>query len=461
MMNLLKRFFKIFTAGNLEFSWFYSMIFICTFFINQRGFPMLSSFLVFWGAVLLTKLVSRKKRYFFVIMLFHALGYLVSSLIILASFYKPAGALFDLGWLIAVWLTPRGLVESFLLVLILAGVMVLWGCGVIFGLKPVNYKITVQRFEKSILTIFFIALLAAALHLDIPQLPLQVLVVFFWGIMAIALFKNERWELDSYTSQSFKLITLFIMGLFLSIIPVLAFCMDYLHWAADRGLAVAKAALEPISPYLLSFLKLIIQWAGYGNAADASNSQNTMNQVSSDYSALGSGPKTELISNIIWVLLTAVVIFLVVLLVTALIRILLTKRGGNIKAAPSTPSFRYIWQRFLALLKILGVQIRSLLPASRGRSLAEKVYARLISWGTFHGIEHWSSDTPYEYAARLTGQYEHFAGEINIIMDCFCRDIYSNQGLTPSEELSLQQAWQKIRRNKPILPANKQASGQE
>jgi len=456
-MSIFIRFFRVFAAGNLVFSWLYSLIFVGTFFINQKGFPMLNSFLVFWGAVLLTKLLNRKKRYVWVILLCHALGCLVTSPLILASFYKPQGPLFDWRWLLSMWTVPRSPLESFLLVVILAGILLLWVCGVNFASKPVNYQNTIRRFEKGLLTFYFIALFAGVLKVEMAQLPLQVLNIFLWGIVAVGLYKNEQWGADSRTSHGFKLVTFFIIGLLLSIIPVLTFCMDYLRWAAERGLAMAQTAVEPVTPYLLSLLKLLFSRAGYKDAADASIFRNSMEQAGSDYSMVGSSASLDFITSLIWVLLAVLIIILAVLLVMVLIRVLLTKKGGDHQDTPLNNSLGGIWQRLLTLLHILVLQLSSLFTARPNRSPAEKAYVKLIRWGTFHGIEHGSSDTPYEYAARLAGKYEYLAGDIKTIIDCFCREIYGNQGLTPAEELSLQQAWKRIRANKPA-PSNEPAT---
>lgn len=448
-MSRSKRFWQTLAAGNMEFFCLYTIIVTATYFINQRGFPLLSSFLVFWMAFVLTSLLRKRRLYTFLIVLIHMPGYLLAALLILASFYKPSSSLGELDWITSILSAPGNLADTAVLILILAGVTLLWAFGTILAIKEIRYKNTIKYFENSIFIIFFTTLFIGLVEFHMPQLPLYILNVFLWGILAIALGKNSSWESGRRNSAG-KLISIFAVGTIISIVTILLFFMDYLHWIADQGFEIVKTAVKPISPYLLNTVKFIFGRMGYENTSPASASPNSLGETISDYGVFGAGGGSELIYKILLGLLVFMMICVAAVLVVMLFRwlgkMLLTKRGYDVENSSLTKTLGQILDELLALAAAVWIGAKTLFSAKKNRSTVEKIYRKLTIWGTFHGIERSSSETPHEYAQRLGDKYSHFADEFHIITEYFCQEIYGDQKLTPADELSLKRAWKHIGR---------------
>ncbi len=445
-MSKLKQAFLTFSIGNIAFYCLYSAIFFVTYFINQRGFPLSSSFLAFWLAVIITKLLAGRRVYIFVIILTHAAGYLLPSLLILKAFYDPAGSLFDIGWLTVLLSSSLSVVDTLTLLLIITGTISLWIFGIRFGLNQGGYQDTFKIFENSVYVLFFITMMTGFIKADIPQMPLYILTVFLWGILSAALTKNSSWGLSSKSGHSsFRLIFFFIAGLFVSIFTIVAFLMDYLKWAAATGLDLVKTAVDPISPYLLAMLKALFRMMGYKMRED-STGINGLDPGTSVYRHVEVSGSEGLFLQILMGLFIMLISLLAVFLLIALFKMLLIKRQGNDHSVSLIETLQEVWQEFLALLRNIVYRSRMLFSYNRSSRLVEKIYAKLVRWGTFKGIDHVKSDTPYEYTGKLSAKYNQFADEFNMIADYFCAEIYGEKPLTNAEELFLQQAWKRIRR---------------
>ncbi|NLB51459.1 MAG: DUF4129 domain-containing protein [Syntrophomonadaceae bacterium] len=445
-MSKLKQAFLTFSIGNIAFYCIYSVIYFATYFINQKGFPLLSSFFAFWLAVILTKLLAGRKVYIFLIILLQGIGCLFPSLLILKAFYDPGGSLFELSWLPVLLFTPRSVVDTMILLLIIAGTLLLWILGMRFGLNKGGYKNTIKIFENSLYALFFMAMMAGFIKADIPQMPLYILAVFLWGVLSIALSKNSSWGSGSKSGHgSFRMIFFFISGLLVSILTILTFLMDHLKWAAATGLDLVRTAVDPISPYLIALLKALFSLMGYRVRQD-SVGDNAPEQGISPSRAVevngNDGFMMQLLMGIFVLLISLLFIFLLIVL----FKMLLRKREGNDHPVNFIEMLREVWQEFIAMLINIRKWCRMILAFNRNGRLVEKVYAKLVRWGTFRGIDHVNSDTPYEYTDKLSAKYSQFSSEFKIIADYFCAEIYGEKPLTDSEEISLKAAWKRIRK---------------
>lgn len=445
-MSRLKQAFLTFSVGNIAFYCVYSAVFFVTYFIDHRGFPLLISYFTFWLAVIITRLLAGRRMYILVIVLAHAAGFFLSSLLILRAFYDPAGYWFDIGWLAVLLSSPRSVADTLTLFLIIAGTISLWIFAVRFGLNKGGYQNTIKILENSVFVLFFIAMMAGFVKADIPQLPLYILAVFLWGSLSAALTKNESWGLGSKSGHSsYRLIFFFMAGLFISIFTIVAFLMDYLKWAAATGFDLVKTAVDPLSPYLIALLKALFSLMGYRVKQDPAGTSAPEQGISVYRPVEVSGGDGFILQILMGIFILLVSLLLVFFLI-ALGKMLLTKRERNDHRASLGEMLGEVWQEFLALLRNIVYRSRMLFSYNRSGRLVERVYTKLVRWGTFRGVGHWPSDTPYEYTGRLSEKYNHFSTEFNMIAECFCAEIYGGKPLSHGEEVSLIKAWKRIRR---------------
>lgn len=445
-MNSLKRALPQFAAGNTEFFWLYSMILTFTFFINDRGFPLVRSYVIFWLVVVVTKLLKRRRMYTLSRLLINIPIYLLTAVLIMSAFYNTSGTLFDFSWTTLMWSNLSGVKNIFFLVLIILGVTLLWVFGITFGLSQNNYKDTIKRLEKSIITVFFIAFLAGIIKLTIPPMSSVVLCMFLWGILSVAVSKNSLWGVSSrHVHGSLRLIGFFMAGLFVSILAIISLGMDYLAWTAQRGFDAARTVFDPVIALLLIVLKSIFGWMGYNLVNDPAAPKTPLNPSGPEKIPIGTDGYTQIILYLMLGILILLALCITVFLLVTLVKALLTKRGMDQSHLSLVKSLQEVWGKFLALFRSIKKHFIDVL-LRRNVRLAEKVYLKMISWGTLRGIIHFSSETPLEYSVKLSEKYSHRADEFQLIAEFFCLEIYGGRDLDPSQESSLKQAWQRIRK---------------
>ena len=58
-----------------------------------------------------------------------------------------------------------------------------------------------------------------------------------------------------------------------------------------------------------------------------------------------------------------------------------------------------------------------------------ELYDALLKWGKRSGLYHRVSETPLEFAARLSRYFPHLNREINLIVDAFHEEVYAGSDL--------------------------------
>lgn len=445
-MNSLKRILPAFAAGNTEFFWLYSMILTLTFFINNRGFPLLTSYAVFWLVVVVTKLLRSRRMYTLSRLLIYIPIYLVTAVLVMSAFYDTSETLFDFGWITLMWSNLSGVKNIFFLLLIIFGLTMLWVFGVTFGVSSNSYKDTIKRLEKSIITVFFIAFLAGIIKLTIPHMSSVVLGMFLWGILSVALSKNSLWGVSSrYAHSSLRLIGFFMAALFVSILAIISLGMDYLAWTAQRSLETIRIVFDPVISFLFGVLKSVFEWMGYNVINDPSAPNTPLTPSGPEKIGVGADGYTQLILYLMLGVLILLAVCIIFLLLVILFKALLTKRGMNQPNLSLAESLQEVWEELQAVFRSIKKHIMDLVLRRNVRTV-EKIYLKLISWGTLRGIIHFSSETPLEYSVKLAEKYCHRTDDFQLIAEYFCLEVYGGRTLDPSQELSLKKAWQSIRK---------------
>ena len=439
----LNHIFLLVSGGNIYFYSIYSLILFMSYFINNSGFPLFRSFLIFWSSVIITKILNSKKRYIYVILFLNSIGYFLASLWILSIFYNPSSLNSNPLWFLSILPNSYNIVELMVLILIFFGVFLLWIFGVKFGKKSMNYELTIQSFEMGIYIFFFVAMMTFFLKTDIPSMNLYLLTFFLWGTISVSLFKNTVWiQGNNKGNGGFRLIFLFIIMLSIFILSIITFFIDSLEWATVQGVSILKTVVNPISPYIIAVLRFLFDHLGYRVLKDTSTPIDTGERIITDVNSFTHIPSINFLI-FCFILLS---VFILIILFTSLLKLLFKKNGGGESEHRSMrETLGEVLKAIFNILYKFKNLIKTLFLPNKNIPFAVQIYSRLTNWGILRGISPVSSETPFEYAGRLSDKYEQFSDEFKITTAFFCSEIYGKKILDSSEIAHVKKAWKKVK----------------
>jgi hypothetical protein len=102
------------------------------------------------------------------------------------------------------------------------------------------------------------------------------------------------------------------------------------------------------------------------------------------------------------------------------------------------PWWTRLWTAFI-------VFYRKMLRSIRGYQRAMELYDALLRWGKRSGLCHPASETPLEFAARLSRCFPYLNREINLIVNAFHEEVYAGSDLFGKELVHARWALRRLR----------------
>ena len=437
-MNRMQRNIGIFSGGCAQFLWVYGLIRLLTYAATGKGSPVLVCFVVFWAVVALTAVIRRSRLYVIVILLLYgALFYLSAQWLFFSQFHGIGGDWADSSsgpffWMML--LQRASTVGEWLSILAVSfSLILLWVSGIHFTMRRMSYEGSLRILETGAVSFLAVGLLQIPLG-QAPGANLYLLLFFLWTILSIMLHRTPFRSSEKNSGvKLFRWFFLFALSMFLMVITVMTFFTDTLRWLAEAGISATKAVAEPFLPYLVAFLRLLF---GRKNIRNESSSSGGLGESSE--SAVGSLGEPGLFYVIMEKLFVGIMVLLFLVVVVSVVRMvwkfLFSKRGGASGGNSLGDLLRAGIQALAAFFIYLYRNLKSLAHLwGRDEKAMEKVYRRLLRWGTIRGVYHEVYETPLEYAQKLAAKYEKHEDVFLQIVKSYYREIYGEKSLDRDE----------------------------
>lgn len=436
-MNTMQRTIGMFSGGCAQFLWVYGLIRFLTYGATGKGSPVLVCFVVFWAAMALTSVIRRSRLYVIVILvLYGALFFLSAQWLFFSHFRQISGYWEDLPgpffWMTV--LQEAGTAREWLsVILVFLSLILLWAFGIGFAMRPMSYEGSLRALETGALCFLAIGLLQIVFG-QAPAANLYMLLFFLWAILSIilnrALFRGRE---KNRGAGLFPWVLLFAFSMFLMVMTIMTFFTDTLRWLTEAGISATKAVAEPFLPYLISFLRLL--FGGGRMRGDAAQSGGLGQSSGALAETLGErGLFSVIMEKSFVVIMVLMLLAIGVAAARGVLKLLLSKKG----VASGQKSLRDLLGAFFravaAFFTYFYKNLKSLSRLwKREERAMEKVYRRLVRWGTIRGVYHEVYETPLEYTQKLAGKYGKYEEVFRQILTSYYREIYGEKSLSRDE----------------------------
>ena len=292
--------------------------------------------------------------------------------------------------------------SGYVLWLIACTAAIFFSRGVFLGRKGVSRSLTVSRYDIGVGIFFFMYFLRLGLH-ETDPLSLRIAGAYFlFSILALS--TSLSWERDENFTVSRSAVSHVIpfIAVFFLTSAAVVLLFPLLTRTATSVYIFLSDHSGPVVNFLIAFIRFFFRY-GRSVRVDASSSMESGN--SEDYVPIESSEPSifvKIFLGMITVFGVVMIIITLVILVRALVRYLLVRKGpqgsdglfSGIKRL-----LRFLQDRLSAVLHVLSS--RHLLHYRYHGGIAEEAFRRLCRWGRVSGIPRKICETPAEYAYRL------------------------------------------------------------
>jgi hypothetical protein len=417
-------------------------------------FPFLESAVSLAAALILSRFIRRSRLRVISAVFLHGIGLLISAYWTLKGY---SGLPFVSAAGYSEWSAAGRAIDSplewFTLILTLFWCCVFWIRGAALGKRDPSYALTVGRFDAGIGILFFTAFIRMGLALEGPiSLPLTA-AYFMFGLAALAGARSAGNDRKALSPRHIMVLFVSFTALFLLALGGALFLYPELARGADGAYRGLRAAVKPLEPWLVAFLRFIFGFGFARGAGEPAGSGTTAEPISGPLEE--PGPWAKLIESILaWGMLGMVGIIGVI--ITAW---LLFKLGKYLLSRPERPGGPGL-REVLAFLKSLLTRALHVWRRIVGKVFAagngdfresRRAFRRLCSWGGFAGIRRRSNETPGEYALRLSLRFPSLERETLKISEAVEGEYYGNRPLSAAERLRLRRVFRGLGHPKYLL----------
>lgn len=393
-----------------------------------RPLPFALASLAFILAVALDRFLRRTGMRAIFYGFFHALCLAVSFLAIYASY---RGRPFDLGALI-----PRNDGELLGYFSVLAACAIFWIRAAWLGGKALDHAFCVARFDEGLAEFLLAFSLSALVQVKYSFPGRLVIPYFLFGILALGLSKSEGGRKGGLSRRSGKASLVPVAAAFVLAAIGLIFLVPALTEPARLAAISLKSASRGLWRYVIAFLVWLF---GDGPARISSNANGGDGRVAAPPPEVNEGSGGLFATIIMWcfiIVAAAFVLALLAYLLSLLFRRLATRVArGDASNHPFLP----LWLRafVLACARFFSRLTSAFSRRGEKRSEALAAYARFLSCGRSAGAVRKRSETPREYARRLTLAFPHAATKADFVAEALEKEIYGGEKLDEATERRL------------------------
>lgn len=434
-MNVKRDIVLLFTQAVMELSWLLAAGSFLTRSIAHRSFPLFEGAVIFFLAVLLTRITRGRGLRIIWVLGLQILGLILgTSGVLYASFNPHAFSYFNPGWISDLVGGLRGADDwSAFVILCIFGVAS-WLRGVALARKASEYYLVCSRFDLGLTVLLclflvkFLFLVRGEIQLTAPTAEIMVYPFFIFGLTAIGLARNGERPLVKGFISGYKGIGLMLSFAGSALVlgaGLVLFFMPLLQAGAEMGYAVLKSGAEPLGRIVVYILRFL-----FSGAKMRPEPASTPSQEGGGGPEIppGAGWESGIVEQILmWGFLVfggMVLLFLSGLGLWYLFSWLFsrTSREGE-KPAVSVGLLKWL-RGFHGLFSSLRRRLSRIFEAYED---AGRFFRFLVKWGARSGMPRLVNETPYEYGRRLEGRFPVLGEEIASIVAAFNLEAYREE----------------------------------
>jgi Domain of unknown function (DUF4129) len=433
----------------METCWVYALLaYLASFSGAQRAVSALALFASYWIALVVGRVLPRRKERWIVLQL-AAIGVALVVLFVIARIELYSNAdLFDFSWvpryLVLLLSFTSGIAAADLAAI---GVLYVFIRGLGFAQRPLTLWFIGFQFRLGIV-VFFVLLLIAGFVKPFDQTQ-WLFMYFFISLLAIALARIDEMESDVRFGPRWIVTLLASVGivLFLGLVLLQFLTLDNTHLLLLL-LSPLWAAVVLIITLVAIPLGILMAWLVdlfspiFGRISRVF--QVLQNLIPTDTgNNLNNAQGLELLKTLLPVAKTLLVLA-VVLLIGYLIAKALNRR---IKQAEDDAYQRESLNESERRAQRAGAPTKKPRPRRAGYLSAEsirRIYAALVARASEAGLPRATTETPYEYLPRLQRAWPEQADQVRAITDAYVEVHYGEREFGGAEVDRLRAVWQQV-----------------
>ncbi|MCL4489065.1 MAG: DUF4129 domain-containing protein [Chloroflexi bacterium] len=436
-------------STGMELCYLYAAATFLTTAIFHQAFPFPEAVGSFLLAALLTLFSEgRGWRVIFVVAV-QSIGFVPALFRMVQVFNSWSSSFLVQTWFTRALPSPSDAIGYFIILLVIGWALSFWAGGVGLARMPKDYFTLCSRFDRGLIAFFGLFLVklylqvAQGIRVDAPASGFLIFPFLIFSLLAIGLVRNRSEDHRDFLPgyQKLGVVLSFIVVIVLASIGLAFFFLPYLMLAAQRG----SDLLGVVSAPLLSIVYAITGWL-FGTDFGASNQQPVPREQLQETAPQWSFPWwVELLGKILaWGM--GIVLVLVVLAIAAgLLYGIFQWLFSKTELDQERPSLRQSFVSFMIGLREWIVSFwRGWVRSLRGYQRAVHLYTALRTWGRNSGVPNLPSETPAEYGERLENGFPGLAGEIELIIQAFNREVYGEITLNEEQMATARSAWSRL-----------------
>jgi hypothetical protein len=424
----------------MEVSWLSAWATLGTAAMLGRPFALVEAAIALVGAVLVTRLSSRRGWLVLGVLTLQAAGLLGATALVLHALHSPAEPLMATAWLRDLFRADQPPQQWAILVVNGVWALAFWLSGVLLARRGQTYERLCARFDVGLAAFFalFLVRLVVAANGGAVDDPISHLFMFPFVVASLVAIGLVRTAGDSPTAflsghRGPGIFLTFAATALLSAATLTLVALPYLRAASQVGLTGLKAAGRVVSPLFIWILRLLFAPQTLRTDAGGARSGGSTPDVSGEM-ARGGGWWGEMLEKLLgWGLVGAVALAGAAAVGVALFylcRYLLSRTG---RSGPGPRRRRWLFR---------------LRPRPSRRAAARTAtdfYVRLLGWARRSGLPRAAAETASELGARLQGRFPPLAAAIAAIVKAYNEEAYREIGPVPAELAGLGAAWRELR----------------
>lgn len=429
-MNPSKKILTILSCGGMEITWRYAWAFFLTLSILNHPLPLLEPTVIFFTSYLVTTWVGSKNWRVYQSLSLHWAGFAVLWLLTIHRVFYGNIPLSKVAWM-ADWIHRLQDLQPFVIQLVfMACLLSFWLGARAMAKRKQDHQVVCLHFDKGLGALFLLLLVKliaeqkGGLYLEDPATRYLLFAYFTSGLIAIGLSRPQSKVRKTFRPgyHGVGIILGFVTISLIAGAVLTSFFLPLITDMADSAQSVLKETAAPLYPVLVKIIRFVFSAGRYRRDGGAQISGGSENQILPD-------AEMGWMHGFGWVT-TGVVVLAVAGLCAYVfhrfVRWFLSRNGANKTASP-----RVSW--IAGLLSIMAAVClnawKGLLSLVKKPDSAAAVYMEMLRWERRSGVPASPAETPIEYGGKLGCNIPDFRGEIDLIVETYCKEIYGNRAI--------------------------------
>jgi hypothetical protein len=441
---------QLMVSGAAEMCWVYAWASFSMNAVMDRPYSFWGAVSVFLVAAICTGISTGRGWRIIQVASLQVLGFGCAALMVLHSAHYSGYRALSTTWIAELFggpHTPLGLIT---LVLVAVWSLLFWISGARLAKRPKAYFTACSRFDIGLAAFFclfltkLVLLAKGGIRIDDPSPLLLVYPFFILSLLSIGMARIEthfsKGFLPGY--HGIGIMASFTAAVILTAGTCILFFLPALTVAAEAGYRVVKGGSGLIFPLIVGVVRFMFM----GRSPRPEPPGASPKERALDWFGSAGNWWTELFEKVmVWGIkgfLLLLVLSMGGLVLFWVIKWLFSRTALAMKEERQSDDDLPWWTRlWAALILFCGKIGRSI----GGHHRAIELYAALLGWARNSGIYHPMSETPLEFALRLSRCFPRLNREITLIVNTFHEEVYAGIGTSGSQLIHARAALRRLR----------------